>query len=285
MKRQSSSPKRNLTEIHIPRRVKTGELWQLGKHRILCGDSRDMEQVARLMQGERATLTITSPPYNLGKSALLAENRYLKESRYLNSTDKRTTFEYLALLETITRNALEVSETVIVNLQMLAGNKLAFLEYLYLLRHNLADIAIWDKQIFPPLIGKNILSNQYEFLLFFSSRKRGKNATRTIHTANFRGRVSNVYQGKPQRHNAYHKYHAATFPTHLPKWLMETFDSKRGIIFDPFMGTGTTLMVAEETGRRCFGMEIDPLYCDIIFHRFEAMAGQSASLIERRASR
>ncbi|MCX6378048.1 MAG: DNA methyltransferase, partial [Armatimonadetes bacterium] len=215
--------------LEIPRRVRQGDLWQVGRHRLLCGDSTDSEQVARLMQGEKARLTITSPPYNLGKSALLANNRYLKESRYLNSSDKRTTSEYLALLEAVTRNALAVSQTVIVNLQMLSGNKLAFLEYLYFLRHNLADIAIWDKQIFPPLIGRNILSNQYEFLLFFSSRKRGKNATRTIHTANFRGRVSNVYQGKPQRNNAYHKYHAATFPTHLPKWLMETFDSKRGV--------------------------------------------------------
>ena len=267
--------------LEIPRRVRQGELWQLGRHRLLCGDSKDKEQVACLIQGARATLTITSPPYNLGKSAILAENRYLKESRYLNSSDKRTTSEYLALLETITRNALEVSETVIVNLQMLAGNKLAFLEYLYLLRHSLADIAIWDKQIFPPLIGRNILSNQYEFLLFFSSRKRGKNATRTIHTANFRGRVSNVYQGKPQRRNAYHRYHAATFPPHLPKWLMETFDSKQGVIFDPFVGTGTTIMVAEETGRRCFGMDIDPLYCDIVLHRFEDATGVKPLLVAR----
>ncbi|GDX41470.1 hypothetical protein LBMAG21_17620 [Armatimonadota bacterium] len=267
--------------LEIPRRVRQGELWQLGRHRLLCGDSANSEQVKRLMQKERATLTITSPPYNLGKSALLAENRYLKESRYLNSPDKRTTSEYLALLEAVTRNALEVSETVIVNLQMLSGNKLAFLEYLYLLRHDLADIAIWDKQIFPPLIGRNILSNQYEFLLFFSSRKRGKNATRTIHTANFRGRVSNVYQGKPQRHNAYHRYHAATFPSHLPKWLMETFDSEHGIVFDPFIGTGTTLMVAEETGRRCFGMEIDPLYCDIVLHRFENATGVKPLLVAK----
>ncbi|MCX6381061.1 MAG: site-specific DNA-methyltransferase [Armatimonadetes bacterium] len=282
MKPHSSSAKRNLTEIHIPRRVKAGELWQLGRHRLLCGDSRDKEQVARLMQSEHATLTITSPPYNLGKSALLAENRYLKESRYLNSPDKRTTSEYLALLEAVTRNALEVSETVIVNLQMLSGNKLAFLEYLYQLRHNLADIAIWDKQIFPPLIGRNILSNQFEFLLFFSSRKRGKNATRTIHTADFRGRVSNVYQGKPQRNNAYHRYHAATFPAHLPKWLMETFDNEQGIVLDPFVGTGTTLMVAEETGRRCFGMEIDSLYCDIVLHRFENVTGVKPLLVARK---
>ena len=152
MNPQNIGAKRGFEETVILHRVQTGELWQLGRHRLLCGDSRDREQVARLMQSEHATLTITSPPYNLGKSALLAENRYLKESRYLNSPDKRTTSEYLALLETVTRNTLEVSETVIVNLQMLSGNKLAFLEYLYLLRHNLADIVTWGKQIFPPNI-------------------------------------------------------------------------------------------------------------------------------------
>ncbi|MCX6377863.1 MAG: site-specific DNA-methyltransferase [Armatimonadetes bacterium] len=177
-------------------------------------------------------------------------------------------------MESATRNALEVSETVIVNLQMLSGNKLAFLEYLYALRQSLADIAIWDKLNTTPAMGRNIFNSQFEFLLFFSSRKRGKNATRTIHTADFRGRVSNVYRGVPQRHNAYYKFHAATFPTHLPRWLMQTVDSKRGVVFDPFIGTGTTLMVAEEIERRCFGIEIDPLYCDIVLHRFEEATGQ-----------
>ncbi len=265
--------------LEIPRRVRQGELWQLGRHRLLCGDSRDKEQVARLMQGEKARLTITSPPYNLGRNALLANNRYLKESRYVGSQDKQSHQAFLALLQTITENALEVSETVIVNFQMLAGNKLALLEYLYLLRHNLADIAIWDKINAPPAMGRNILNSRFEFLLLFSSRKRGKRATRTVHTANFRGTIPNVYQGKPQRHNAYHRYHAATFPAHLPRWLMETFDSKRGIVFDPFIGTGTTLTVAEETGRRCFGIEIDPLYCDIVLHRFEKETGQTVRLL------
>jgi DNA modification methylase len=122
-------------------------------------------------------------------------------------------------------------------------------------------------------MGRNIFTSQFEFLLFFSSRKRGGSATRTIHTSDFRGTVSNVYRGVQQRHNAYYKLHAATFPMHLPIWLMETFDKEKGIVFDPFLGTGTTLIAAEQTGRTCFGLEIDPLYCNAILHRFEQETG------------
>ena len=230
------------------------------------------------MAGERAQLTITSPPYNLGQNALLDGTKHRDKSKYLSSTDRQPQIEYLALLQQVTMNALEVSDTVIVNLQMLAGNKLAFTEYLYNLRENLSDIAIWDKLSAPPAMGRNILNSQFEFLILFSSRKRGNNATRTIHTANFRGTVANVYRGRPQRHNAYYRVHGATFPLHLPLWLMETFDSKQGAVFDPMLGTGTTLIAAEQTGRRCFGMEVDPLYCDIVLHRFEQITGNSARL-------
>lgn len=267
----------------VPRRVRYGDLWQLGRHRLLCGDSADPVQVARLIAGEKAALTITSPPYNLGKSTMLAGSAYLRDSEYLGQSDRRSPAEYLDLLCAATSAALAVSETVILNLQLLAGNKIAFTEFLYRFRNHLADIAVWDKGHAAPAMAKNVMTNRFEFLLFFSARQRGTAATRTIHTADFRGTVANVYQGPPQRHNPYFSVHAATFPLHLPLWLMETFDSRRGTVFDPFLGTGTTLMDAEQTGRKCFGIEIDPMYCDIILDRFVSVTEKNAlSRIDRR---
>ena len=258
-----------------PARVQLGEVWQLGQHRLLCGDSRDTEQVARLMAGERARLTITSPPYNLGHSASLAVNTSLHNSRYVHG-DRRGREEYVALLTSVPRNALAVSDIVVVNVQMLAGNKVALLEWLHGFREQVIDVAIWDKGNAAPAMAKNVLNSRFEFLIFLTNR-RSKGATpRTIFTADFRGTVSNVYARSGQKRNPYFHVHAATFPIHLPLWIMQTFDSEAGVVFDPFLGTGTTLLASEQLGRVCYGMEIEPAYCDIVVQRWEQMTGKRA---------
>ena len=270
-----SHPKR--IDLPLPR-VQTGDIWQLGHHRLLCGDSRDAGQVERLFQNERPRLTVTSPPYNLGHSATLGGRDRYTGSRYLHEKDTRTSEAYLDLLTRVTQNCLVYSDMVILNLQQLAGNKIAFVEFLYRFRHHLADVAVWNKSSTTPAMAKNVLNAQFEWLLFLTahkSRSTGR-VTRSLFTADFRGTVSNVYHGPPQRHNCYFALHAATFPLHLPLWLMQTFDSQQGAVFDPFLGTGTTLLAAEQLGRRCFGMEIEPAYCDIVIQRWENATGQKA---------
>ena len=258
-----------------PVRVRPGDVWQLGQHRLLCGDSRDAEQVARLMAGVRARLTITSPPYNLGHSAALAVNASLGSSRYVHG-DWRGREEYVNLLTGVTHNALAVSDIVVVDVQMLAGNKVALLEWLHSFRHQVVDIAIWDKGNAAPAMAKNVLNSCFEFLIFLTNR-RSKGATpRTIFTADFRGTVSNVYARSGQKRNPYFHVHAATFPLHLPLWIMQTFDSEKGMVFDPFLGTGTTLMAAEQSGRVCYGMDIEPAYCDLILRRWEQASQEEA---------
>ena len=96
------------------------------------------------MAGERARLAITSPPYNLGHSASLATNVTLRGSRYVHG-DRRGREEYVALLTSVTSNALAVSDIVVVDVQMLAGNKVALLEWLHGFREQVVDIAVWDK--------------------------------------------------------------------------------------------------------------------------------------------
>ena len=227
------------------------------------------------MAGERARLTITSPPYNLGHSASLALNASLGSSRYVHG-DRRGREEYVGLLTSVNRNALAVSDIVVVDVQMLAGNKVALLEWLYGFRHQVVDIAVWDKGNAAPAMAKNVLNSRFEFLVFLTSR-RSKGATpRTIFTADFRGTVANVYARSGQKRNPYFQVHAATFPLHLPLWIMQTFDSQAGPVFDPFLGTGTTLLAAEQLGRVCYGMEIEPSYCDIVIQRWEQTTGRRA---------
>ena len=257
-------------------RVQPGDIWQLGKHRLLCGDCTDKRQVERLLQGERPTLTITSPPYNIGGRMGLPNDHRREVSKYLHHTDALPHADYLRLLETFTENALCVSEVVIVNVQMLAPNKIALIEYWHRFRHDFMDVIVWDKGRAQPAFTKNVLNSRFEWLLFFTA-KRSKGITpRTMRTANFHGTISNVYAAPPQSSNRYFALHAATFPLHLPLWLMTNFDAKGGNVFDPFLGTGTTLMAAEQLGRVCFGMEIDPVYCETILSRWEEATGRRA---------
>ena len=272
--RRNDSPQR---QNNLPiSRVKPGDIWQLGKHRLLCGDCTDKRQIEQLLQGKRPTLTITSPPYNIGSKTGFPNDRARGSSKYLHHSDALPHAEYLRLLENFTENVLSVSGIVIVNVQMLARNKIAVIEYLHRFRHDFIDLIIWDKGRAQPAMTKNVLNSRFELLLFFTA-KRSKGITpRTIHTADFHGTVSNVYTAPPQSSNRYFALHAATFPLHLPLWLMNSFDANSGSVFDPFLGTGTTLMAAEQTGKLCFGMEIDPLYCDIAISRWEVMTGLSA---------
>lgn len=250
-------------------RVQSGDLWQLGPHRLLCGDSQNPADVARLMNGEHAALTVTSPPYNLGHSATLGRSNAPGKSLYLGQSDARSRADYLRLLCSVTENALQVSTVVILNIQMLAGNKIALVEFLHHFREHLIDVAIWNKGYAPPAMVRNVFNSQFEWLIFLTRYKSKGKTTRAIPTADFRGTVSNVYAGSPQKHNPYFRLHAATFPLHLPLWLIQTFDSQGGIILDPFIGTGTTLLAAEQLGQKCYGIEIEPAYCEIILDRWE----------------
>jgi len=125
-------------------------------------------------------------------------------------------------------------------------------------------------------MARNVMNARFEFLVFLTARKSKGRTPRSVPTADFRGTVANVYRGPGQRQNPYFRQHAATFPLHLPKWIMETFDANKGIVHDPFLETDTTLMAAERTGRRCLGIEIEPAYCDIAICRWERESGFTA---------
>ena len=257
-------------------RVQRGDLWRLGRHRLLCGDCTNEAQVAKLFGAERATLTITSPPYNIGGRRGMFTKTMKGGSKYLNSPDALSHADYLTLLGTSTQNALEVSEIVVFNVQMLSSNKVALIEFWHRFRHDFCDVILWDKGRARPAISRNVLNARFEFLLFFTKERSKGKTPRTIPTADFRGTLSNVYAAPPQSNNRYHKTHAATFPLHLPLWLMNNFSPKESLVFDPFLGTGTTLIAAEKTERRCFGMEVDPVYCETVLQRWEEETGQTA---------
>lgn len=251
----------------IPDKIHTdiviGDLFEIGDHRLLCGDATSSDDVDRLMNEEKASMAFTSPPYNAGKSELLSGNTHMMDNKYNEYNDNQTKSEYFNLLIGFTNNAILKSEYLICNIQSLAGNKIAVIEYLHAYKNNFIDVAIWDKGHGAPAMAENVMSSAWEYL-FFISCKEG--ATRSIPNANFRGTVQNIYRGTPNRNNEFSSIHAATFPIDLPVWSIQ-FTKPGDIILDQFLGTGTTMVAAHQLNRKCYGMELSPEYCQVIINR------------------
>jgi DNA modification methylase len=263
-------------EVPEEPKTKPGDIYQLGRHRLMCGDSTSINAVEKLMDGQEVDLLFTSPPYNAGDSEKLSGNTHTTDNKYATYRDDKTQGDYLDFLRGFTNAWMWVSKCMAVNIQQLAGNKIAFVEYLESYKNHLIDIAIWDKKHGAPQMARNVMSNRFEYIVFLGQTE---NPSRAIPTADFQGTVQNVYEGQPNRNNEFSKVHAATFPVDFPEWAIKSFTKNGAIIADAFGGTGTTMIACEKLGRTNFTMELDPKYCDVIVKRWEDFTGKKAELI------
>jgi DNA modification methylase len=254
--------------------TKPGDLWLLGDHRLLCGDSTKAEDVARLMDGRKADLCFTSPPYGAGNVAKLRDH-------YVRGATKRESFydqheddpeSWPSLMADWYDAFRPVSECIVCNVQMLADNKRALVAWLAERSADLCDVIVWDKVNAAPQMQANVLSNAFEFCFVF-----GGNSSRAIPFADFHGTLSNVLRLDPRGKNDQADKHRAVFPVELPAWFIQTLCKEARSVVDPFCGTGTTLVAAEQLGRTCYGMEISPAYCDVIVQRWETLTGRKAT--------
>jgi len=256
--------------------TKLGDIYQLGNHRLMCGDSTSIDSVELLLNGEEADFMFTSPPYNAGKSESLSGNTHTTDNKYATYRDDKTQNDYLDFLCGFTNAWMWNTKCMAINIQQLAGNKIAFLEYIHKYKNHFIDMAIWDKKHGAPQMAKNVMSNRFEYIIFLGQTE---NPSRAIPTANFQGTIQNVYEGKPNRNNEFSKVHAATFPVDFPKWAITNFTQNNAIVADCFGGTGTTLIACEKHNRHARLMELDPKYCDVIVKRWEDFTGKKAVLL------
>ena len=256
-------------EVHETK-VKTGDVWQLGEHRLMCGDSTDADCFAKLMNGERADVAFTSPPYNAGTSEELTGNTHTTTSKYKNSDDNLSNYD--ELLNKSTQNNIDNAKYAFINIQMLAGNKIQFCEFVDKFKHQLCDIAIWNKNNAQPAMARRVMNSQFEFIFIFSK----DNPSRAVGTRDFRGDVPNVNNMNAQYKNEYSAIHAATFSVEFAGYYINNFSNPGDKILDSFGGTGTTMIACEQLNRKCYMMELDPHYCTVIIARWEKLTGQKA---------
>jgi DNA modification methylase len=252
-------------DYEIPDEIKTdivlGDLFEIGQHRLLCGDSTDSDSVLRLTNGEVLDIYFTSPPYNAGTTP--TEIKSGKKSKYENDADNKSDEAYHALLLTTTHLALQHCKYCFVNVQSIAGNKTVLIDYLFDMKKYYADTLIWQKQNAQPAMANNVLNSQFEYVHCFSQK-----ANRAIGVRQFRGTLSNVIEISKQTKNEVIS-HNATFPIEFAGHFISNFTNSS--VLDLFIGSGTTMVAAHQLNRMCYGMEIDPKYCQVIIDRMKKL--------------
>jgi hypothetical protein len=256
--------------------TKPGDLWILGEHRLLCGDSTKAEDVERLMAGAKADLCFTSPPYALGKSVALSGNKKMAAKANAYDDHEDNAAEWAGLMSAwFGTSDRAVSDAWVVNVQPLAGNKRDLVRFIADNAGRLVDVATWDKGHAAPQMAAGVMASRYEWMIIFAA---SDGASRAVPLSSWQGTVQSVYVAPPQRGNEFSDIHAATMPLHVPAWVMQTLCDQSKSVYEPFCGTGTTLIAAEQLGRKCYGMEISPQYCDVIVKRWETLTGKKATL-------
>jgi DNA modification methylase len=242
-----------------------GDLFEIGEHRLLCGDSTDSDQVAKLMNGQKADIAFTSPPYNAAKNSHLNGRVKGFDNKYQDNSDEMDDDKYLEFLYDFTNNTLINADYSFVNIQMLAQNKMVLIDYQYRLKEQLKDVLIWNKSQCPPNIVKGAFNTKWEYVFCFSYN----NKTRGF-PCSWQGKYPNVIETVNASQNEFASVHKATFPMAFPEWVISKMDFAKSVL-DMFMGSGTTMVASHQLKRKCYGMELDPKYCQVIVDRMKKL--------------
>lgn len=270
------------------RRVEPGEVWAMGNHRIMCGDSTSAVDAARLMGDNTASLVFTSPPY--------ADARDYRGAGSLDEAHLSSFLRIYAVyadLQAVNLGVIRKDYALVLYwnayIDAAAAAGLKFLSW-----------NVWDKGR-PHSVSQMIamFPIEHEFVFVFGRNHRELNLTIPNINAgtSFKQRIrepdglfkvegvgrirdarplGTVFRSEPFQQDI---GHPAVFPVALPEAYITAATQEGDIVIDPFLGAGTTLISCEEQNRVCYGMELETKYCDITLARWEAFTGAHAERI------
>jgi DNA modification methylase len=280
---------------HVPN-TKLGDIYQLGNHRLICADCSDGRSIARLFEGKQSDVTVTSPPYdNLREYG----GEYILDFEPIANELFRITKQGGVVVWIVGDATVDGSETLTSFKQALHFRQLGF---------NIHDTMIYGKTGFAkPSSNRYHQTFEYMFVLSKGSPKtfnplndkinrqanipkqgrwirqengQVKHSTTNITLQEFGMRFNVWFYDTGYMHSTTDKIayeHPAIFPLDLAKDHIESWSNPTDLVYDPFLGSGSTLIACEQTNRVCYGMEIDPHYCDVIITRWEKYTGKKAT--------
>lgn len=242
---------------------KPGDLWRLGNHLLLCGDSTVLANVERVLDGALADMVFTDPPYNVdygntAKDKLRGTNRTIMNDN-LGDGFERFLYDACVNMLTVCKGALYVcmSSSELHTLQK------AFIEA----GGKWSTFVIWAKNTFT--LGRADYQRQYEPILY--GWKQGNDH----YWCGARDQGDVWFVNKPVRN----ELHPTMKPVELVERAVNNSSKSRDIVLDCFGGSGTTLIACEKLGRQCRMIELDPKYVDVIVKRWEEFTGKKAELV------
>lgn len=244
-------------ELKKPTMTKPGDLWQLGEHRLLCGDSTKEESYNLLMAGKQANLVITDPPYNVNYqgSAGKIKNDNMKDDAF-----------YQFLLAAFTNMEKSMADDASIYVFHADTEGLNFRKAFSDAGFYLSGTCIWVKQSL--VLGRSPYQWRHEPILF-GWKKKGKHCW-------YAGRKeSTIWEfDKPKKN----KDHPTMKPIPLLAYPIMNSSMTNSIVLDPFGGSGSTLIACEQTKRICRTIELDEKFCDVIVKRYIEQVGSTKNV-------
>jgi len=257
-------PLQDVVEDEIPEQVepkaKLGNVWQLGRHRLVCGDATDIATVQKLMAGTKADLVLTDPPFGNGVTGSDSYGRGQLGARQIlgdsNTQVLNSFFEPIdSVLKTNSHCLVWIQWRTFAELQKVFAN------------YKLRTVVVWDKK--QAGLSGGGFAEQYEMLCVFIKGKATQNAY-----------SGNVWSMSREHSNRSEMEHPHKKPIEVLVKALELTSQRKDTVLDLFGGSGSTLIACEQTDRTCFMMELDPKYVDVIIARWEKLTGLTAELIE-----
>ena len=275
-------------EVPEEPKTKLGDIYQLGNHRLMCGDSTSIDAVDKLMDGQKAQFSFTSPPY--------ADQREYNGGKELST-------QHLA---TFIRTASGFCDFFAVNLGLSRKDgeiNQYWDDYIVEARNcglKLLSWNIWNREGMGGSIGNMtaMFPIEHEWIFVFGSdikdinrtrdnkhggesgkstiRQKGGETTPNSWAINKKGKIGTVFTCDFARGK---KEHPAMFPVEFPMGYIESCTNSNDVIYEPFGGAGSTMIACEKLGRQARLMELDPKYCDVIVKRWEDFTGKKAELL------
>ena len=226
-----------------------GDLYEIGEHRLLCGDSTDSDQVAKLMNGDKADMVFTDPPYGM-----FLDTNY--DQMFANDTKHRKTNNRFEKVKGDHEDFVpELINTIFACFDYCKEIFIWGADYFAELIPNRTDGSwvVWDKRCDENM--DKVSGNTFE--LCWSKQKHKRLVARILWSG---------HHGM-QKDDTKTRVHPTQKPTELAKWFFEQWGENNDLVADLFLGSGSTMVASHQLKRKCYGMELDPKYCDVIVKR------------------
>jgi DNA modification methylase len=237
---------------NVETRCKRGDVWVLGEHRLMCGDSTDADCLAKLMNGHKADMVFTDPPYGVEYQSNARKEKFDK----IKNDD--TMLDFLPVLKPYVRGFVFVCASW--------KNVDEWIVY-FKAHYPFTNMVVWNKGGGGLGDLKHSFATDYELILVSNNGQELKGK-----------RIGSVWNAGRDNGNDY--LHPTQKPVTLSATAIENTTDAGGIVADLFGGSGSTLIACEQLGRKCYTMELDEHYCDVILARWEKLTGKTAERVE-----